>query len=507
MAVDSKRIAKNTFVLYLRMIITLMVGLFTSRITLQTLGISDYVVYNVVGGFVAILSYINSVFIDADQRFITFSLGEGNKDKLKRVFSTSVFTQVVYVVILIIVSETIGLWFVNHKLVISPERIVAANWVYHCSIGSLLLTVLNIPYRACIVAHERMGIYAYISIVEIILKLVIVYLLVVIPADKLIVYALLHLFVSFLIPVWFHIYCIKHFEECKLRFAFDKKVFKEMFSFSGWVLIGNLGFSFKDQFSNIMMNMFLGPVVNAARGVSMQVNGMVSNFVNNFLLALSPQITKQYAIGDYAGSKNLVYQGSRFAFYMMMVIGVPIIINIDILLKLWLGVVPEFTNTFILITIVSSMYYAMSKPLTTAIQATGDIKWFQIGVAIIMVLELPIAYVLLKMGSAPYWAMLPAIFRNIAGVLFRLYLLCRENNEFQYGDYVLTVMLKSTVLLIIAFVLSYVVKMYMAGGIIGLLTSLVVALGITMTTVYLLGMSRSEQQQIIRYAKNIIRKK
>ena len=199
-----------------------------------------------------------------------------------------------------------------------------------------------------------------------------------------------------------------------------------MFSFSGWVLIGNLGFSFKDQFSNIMMNMFLGPVVNAARGVSMQVNGMVSNFVNNFLLALSPQITKQYAIGDYAGSKNLVYQGSRFAFYMMMVIGVPIIINIDVLLKLWLGVVPEFTNTFILITIVSSMYYAMSKPLTTAIQATGDIKWFQIGVAIIMVLELPIAYVLLKMGYAPYWAMLPAIFTNIAGVLFRLYLLSNE---------------------------------------------------------------------------------
>ena len=480
MASSNKRIVKNTMVLYLRMIVSLVISLFTARVVLQTLGVSDYGVYNVVGGFVAMLSYLKSVFVDANQRFITFSLGEGNMEKLKKVFNTSVLTQCIFVVCLLVVAETFGLWFVNHKLVIDSERMVAANWVYQCSVGALVLTLLNIPYRACIIAHEKMGIYAYIGIVEVVLQLAIVYLLVIIPADKLIVYALLHLFVSFLIPVWFHIYCLKNFEECKLTLRFDKSIFKEMFSFSSWVLIGNLGFSFKDQFSNVIMNLFLGTTINAARGITGKVNGIVSNFVNNFLMAMSPQITKQYAVQDYEGSKRLVFTGSKFAFYLMLLLGIPVVANIDFLLKLWLGIVPEYTTTFIAITIVASMFYAMSKPLTTAIQATGDIKWFQIGIAIIMLLELPIAYVLLKKGYSPVWAIVPAIFTNIAGVFFRFFLLCRKSSVYNMWEYFTRVFLKCVVLFVVVFPTSILFNRLFGNNIWGTLLSIVCSFIFTM---------------------------
>lgn len=504
MASSNKRIVKNTMVLYLRMIVSLVISLFTTRVVLQTLGVSDYGVYNVVGGFVAMLSYINSVFIDANQRFITFSLGEGDLEKLKRVFNTSILTQCIYVIVLLVIAETFGLWFINHKLVIGPDRIVAANWVYQCSVGSLLLTVSNIPYRACIIAHEKMGIYAYITIMEVVMKLVIVFLLVVIPADKLIVYALLYFIVSFVIPVWFHIYCLKNFPECRFRFKFDKSIFKEMFSFSGWVLIGNLGFSFKDQFSNILMNVFLGTTVNAARGIAGKVNGIVTGFVNNYMMAMSPQITKQYAVKDYEGSKKLVYTGCKFAFYLMLIMGIPVVANVDYLLCLWLGVVPEYTSSFIVITIIASMFYAMSKPLTTAIQATGDIKGFQIGIAIIMLLELPVAYIVLKLDYSPIWAIVPAILTNIIGVFFRFYLLCKDNAFYNMGEFFTNVFVKCVGIFSVVYPIAVVFNHIFKDNLLGTLLSLFCALLFTLSVVFLLGFDRSERQSIVSLIKKTL---
>lgn len=499
---SNKRIAKNTIILYLRMIVTMIVGLFTSRIVLQTLGISDYGVYNVVGGFVTMLSYMNAVFVDANQRFISFSLGEGNIDKLKRIFSTSIQTQLVYVGILFVVAETFGLWFINNKLVISPDRMVAANWVYQCSLATLLMSIMSVPFRSCMVAHEKLDIYALISIVDVVLKLIVVYLLIVIPADKLIVYALLHLMVALWGTGWVVVYCRRRFSECKLIFSFDKAIFKELFSFSGWVLIGNLGFSFKDQISNIMMNMFLGPTINAARGIAMTVNDIVTNFVNNFLMALSPQITKQYASREYEKSKKLVYMGSKYAAFLMIIMIVPLLVNIDYLLELWLGTVPEHTSIFIVITLITTMYFAMSKPLTIAIQATGDIKWFQIGISAIMLIELPIAYFVLRHQISPAWAMAPAIVTNVLGIVYRLFLLCRGSLVYNFSSYII-VLLQCTMLFVIALILSTLFSRLLDKSLFALIINILVSFSISVLLIISIGLDRVERGQFLLYAKKM----
>lgn len=496
---STRRIAKNTILLYLRMVVTMLVSLFTSRVILQTLGISDYGIYNVVGGFVSMIAYMNSVFVDADQRFITFYLGQGNLEKLKRIFSTAVTVQIVFSIVILCIAETFGIWFINNKLFIDPDRLVAANWVYQCSIGSLILTLLNVPYVSCVVAHEKMGIYAYTGVVEVILRLVIVYLLVVISADKLIVYAILGFIISFLVPIWYRIYCWKQFEECRFSLNFDKTIFKEMFSFSGWVLVGNLGFSFKDQFSSMIMNIFLGTTINAARGITTQVSGAVVSFVNSFLIAMAPQITKLYAAEEFEKSKTLVYAGSKYAFFLMMIMCIPLMVNIDHILSLWLGTAPEYTGVFIIITLIATMYYAMSKPLTTALQATGDIKWFQIGIAIIMLTELPIAYIILKHELSPVWAIVPSIFTNIIGIIYRVLLLCNDNKHYNFGDYCLHVVLKCTIIFIIGFSGSLYIKYLLTDNPWGFILSLLLSFTISALLVVMIGINSNERLSLIRY--------
>ena len=299
MAVSSnKRIAKNTLLLYFRMLLTIVVGLYTSRVVLNTLGVNDYGVYNVVGGIVAMLSFLNSALTAASQRFIAFELGRGDLSKLKKIFCTSVTIHATLAAIIFVIAETVGLWFVNTHLNIDADRMVAANWVYQFSIFTFMLTVLSVPYNSCIVAHEHMNTFAYISILEVTLKLLIVYLLLVINYDKLITYGILVFAVALVVRLTYGIYSKRHFEECTYHFSFDKQLFKEMFSFAGWSVVGNLGFSFKDQAANIILNLFFGTVVNAARGIALQVNGIISGFSTNFMMALNPQITKQYAAGN-----------------------------------------------------------------------------------------------------------------------------------------------------------------------------------------------------------------
>ncbi len=504
---SSKVIAKNTVAMYIRSIAIMVIGLYTSRIVLRTLGASDYGVYSVVGGFVTMMAFVNSVFVDSSQRYISYSIGEGNIEKLKKVFSNSLLTQFFLCVIILIIAETFGLWFVNHILVIDPNRMEAANVVYQCSIVSLFLSIMIVPFRACMVAHEKLNIYAYIGIVEVILMLLYVFLLLVIPGDKLIIYSLLQLLVSFLIPLWFIIYCKKHFEECTFSMRFDKNLFKEMFSFSGWVLVGNLGFTVKDQISNIIINVFLGTTVNAARGVAIQVNNAISGLVNNFILAMSPQITKQYAAQDYLQSKRLVYTGSKYAFYIMMLMIVPVFANIDYLLELWLGDVPEYTASFICIILTASMYYAMSKPLTTALQATGDIKVFQIGVAVIMLVELPIAYWVLANGFSPIWAVAPAIVTNIMGVLFRLYLLCKRSSYYNFIEYSIGIILRGSVLFIISLVISLYIKRILIDGLLGLFLSLCISFIITAVTILYVGIDSHDRCVLFKYVISFFRKK
>lgn len=493
---NSKRIAKNTLFLYFRMFITTLVGLYTSRVVLNTLGVSDYGIYNVVGGIITMASFLNSAMVAASQRFLSYELGRDDRDRLSRVFCTSVNIHASICLIAFVVAETLGLWFVNAKLNIPADRMVAANWVYQASIVSFMVNVMSVPYNSAIVAHERMSAFAYISILDVTLKLLIVYLLLVLPFDKLIAYSILMVFVVTVIRMCYTIYCKRHFTECSYRFIMDVPLFKEMFSFAGWSVIGNMGFTLKDQLSNIILNFFFGPVVNAARGIGMQVTAHVNTFAHSFTMALNPQITKQYAAGNLEASRTLVYAGSRYTFYLMMLIAIPVIINIDAVLRLWLGIVPEYTSQFVILSILTSLIYAMSECVTKAIQATGRIKWFQIGISVIMLSELPIAWALMEMGYPPYAVMWPTLFTYSLAVFFRFWLIHNYVSGYRFQEYLSRVILRCAVVFIVGVILCYMLCRF-EDGFAGLILSVLSCLVVSLVVIALLGMYKNERAMIV----------
>ena len=503
-AENNKRIAKNTLLLYFRMILIIIVGLYTSRVVLNTLGVSDYGIYNVVGGIVAMLAFLNSAMVAASQRFISFKLGTGNMEKLKKVFCTSVSIHIALAIIILLIAETLGLWFVNTHLNIPPERMEAANWVYQCSILTLLVTIVSVPYNSCIVAHEHMKAFAYVSIVEAVLKLLIVYLLLLGDFDKLIFYAILVVAVALIIRIIYGIYCKRNFEECSYRFVFDKQLFKEMFAFAGWSIIGNFGFAFKDQGSNVILNLFFGTAVNAARGIALQVNGIISNFSNNFTMALNPQITKQYAAGDVDASVKLVYAGCRYSFYLLLLIAVPVMINIDYLLKLWLGTVPEYTSQFLMLALIAALIDVMARPLVTALQATGRIKIFQIVICIVVLCELPLAYVILHYGGKPYWAMYPTILVTFVGLFARFFILRRMIPTYRLHSFAIKIVGRNLLIGIIGFLISDFIREYYPQNFISFLITSLFAFIVSSFAVYLIGLSKSERNRFVGFVKNRI---
>lgn len=498
---NNKRIAKNTLLLYFRMLLIIIVGLYTSRVVLNTLGVNDYGIYNVVGGIVAMLAFLNSAMVAASQRFISFELGTGNIEKLKKVFCTSVSIHITLAVIILLIAETIGLWFVNTHLNIPLERMEAANWVYQCSILTLLLTIVSVPYNSCIVAHEHMKAFAYVSIVEAVLKLLIVYLLL-FNFDKLILYAILVVVVALIIRIIYGLYCKWHFEECTYHFVFDKQLFREMFAFAGWSVIGNLGFSFKDQGSNIILNLFFGTTVNAARGIALQVNGIISNFSNNFTMALNPQITKQYAAGDVEASIKLVYTGCRYSFYLLLLITIPVMINIDYLLQLWLGAVPEYTSQFLMLALIAALIDVMARPLVTALQATGRIKVFQIVICIIMLCELPLAYIILHYGKEPYWAMYPMIFVTFVGLFARFLILKRMIPAYQFSFFIIRVIGRNLLIGIICYFASNFIQGYYQPNLIKLILTSLFAFVLSSIVIYLVGLSKNERTKLVTFVRN-----
>lgn len=503
---SNKKIAKNTILLYTRMLVTMLVSLYTSRVILRVLGVSDFGVYNVVGGFVAMLSYLKTAFVGGTQRFMSFTLGQKDFAKLKSVFNNSIIIFILLFTLTLLIAETFGLWFVNNKLAIDGGRICAANWVYQCSLISLGFTLMTVSYNASIIAHEHMRVYAYVSIIETFLKLGIVFLLVWSPYDKLIFYSILHLLISISIFVFYRFYCRKMFIECVFHTRFDKNLFKEMFSYSWWHLIGNLGFTFKDQFSNIIMNMFLGTTINAARGIATQVNAAIMSFSNSLVLSITPPITKQYAAGNYKKSRSLVYSGSRFSTYFIALLGIPIILNIDFVLDIWLYEVPPFTSELTIVTIISSMFYAMSQTTSAAIQATGRIKAFQIGIAIIMLLELPFAYLALYKGLLPYWALMPAIFTNIIGFFYRTFLLSKSESEYTVGSFLRTVFLRCVIVIGICYIVGYFINSLFPVNFVSFIASSILVAISSSIIILLLGINTNERTLIINYVKMILRK-
>jgi len=502
---NKSRIAKNTLLLYFRLLLTIAVGLFTSRVVLDKLGVDDFGIYNVVGGIVSMLSFLNSAMIVASQRFLSYELGRADEDNLKKVFNTSVLIHLLIAGIIFVLAETIGLWFVNHYLNIDESRIFAANIVYQSSIGIFILTILAVPFNSCVIAHEKMNMFAYLSIVEYLLKLGICFLISVTFFDRLIVYGVLLLGVSIIVSSTYVIYCRKHFAESKLTLKYDKEMFKEMFSFAGWNLFGNIGSSFKDQVINIILNIFCGTRVNAARGIAVQVNGIINTFASNIAMAINPQITKQYAAGNIDQSKGLVFACARYSFYLLTLIAVPFILNIDQLLDLWLVEVPEYTSQFLLIAIFVSMIYTLTGSVSTAIQATGKVKTFQIGVCIIMVAEIPLTYLLLKMGYSPVIAIYPTLITNTLSLVYRYILIHKYLVAYGWKEYVFGILFRALFVFTISFAISFLTRQCLPNNPIGTLTSIIQSILTVALVVITIGITPKERDNIYSVIKKRIK--
>lgn len=503
---NNKRVAKNTLFLYFRMILIMLVSLYTSRVILATLGIRDYGINNVVAGVVTMFSFLNNSMSSSTQRFLTFELGKGNKEGLCRVFAAALNIHLGIALLVIFLAETIGLWFVNAKLVIPAERMVAANWIYQFAILSFCVNIIQVPYNATLIAHEKMSIYAYISILEVLLKLGIVYLLVISPIDKLISYGLLFLLVQILIRFIYQIYCRKHYEETKFLLFWDKGLYKQMSGFAGWNMFGSIAWLLRDQGLNIVLNLFFGPVINAARGVANQVSNAVMNFISNFQVALNPQITKNYAQNSFDEMERLAYRGIKFSFLLLFVMAFPLCINIKYVLSIWLVQVPDYSAQFLILILIDALVGNLfGTPLMTSLAATGKIRNYQITVSTIILLIVPVSYVILKLGAGPESVFYVAIVFNLLSGIAR-YVFCHKQIGYSAKKYLSYVIFPLAGVVILSLPLPLLAKRYLSSDMSDLANFLIlcsIAFIISMVASWFIGFSKHERVMITE----VIRKK
>lgn len=416
---NNKRIAKNTLFLYLRMFVMMLTALFTSRIVLDVLGAADYGLNNIISGVVVLFSFLNSALLSATQRFLNFHLGRQDYKQTNVVFCMSMNTYILLSIVVVVLGETIGLWFVNTQLNIPSERMYAAQWVYQFTLIQFVINLLRVPYNASIIAYEKMNFYAYISLVEVIAKLLVVYLLYITTFDKLIFYSFLYTIVPLIVTFIYKLYCNRNFDTTKYMRIWNKVAFKEMFSFSGWSLFGSLANLAAQQGLNILINIFYGVTVNAAAGIANQVSTNVYGFISNFQTAFQPQIVKTYAAKEIERFHKLIFQTSKFSYFLVLVLVLPILFTIDGILDIWLKEVPEYTAVFCRLILVFLSIEAITAPLWMSIQATGKIRNYQILVASLIFLNFPIAYIVLKLGLPVYSVWVIRIIVNIVVIIAR----------------------------------------------------------------------------------------
>lgn len=492
---NNKRIAKNTLLLYFRMLFLMAISLYTSRVVLNALGVEDFGIYNVVGGVVAMFSVLSGSLSSAISRFITYELGKGNQENLNKIFSSAVTIQLGLAGIIILLAETIGIWFLNVKMNIPEVRMEAANWVFQFSILTFAINLISVPYNASIIAHEKMSAFAYISILEAVGKLFIAYLITITPMDKLIFYAILMCVVALIVRFTYGNYCKRHFCECTYHFIWDKQLLKSMFSFAGWNFIGASSAVLRDQGGNVVINLFCGPAVNAARGIAFQVNNAVNQFVVNFMTALNPQITKSYAAGDKGYMMTLIFQGARLSFYMLLLLSLPILVNTHYILALWLKIVPEHAVLFVQLILIFALSESISQPLITAMLATGKIRNYQIIVGGLQMMNLPISYILLRLGYFPEVVIVIAICISQCCLAARLILL-RGMIGLSITKYLKNVYLNIIVVSIIAVILPLISAYYIKESFSNFIFISLIAVICTFSSIYFIGCNNQEREFI-----------
>ena len=449
-------------------------------------------------------SFLNAGLSQATQRFISYELGTGDMKKLGEVFSNSLIIHGIIALIVLLISETVGLWFINNCLNIPEERMNAANWVFQFSILSYVVGILSVPYNSVIIAHEHMNVFAYISILEAMFKLLVAFCLLFIVMDKLILFSCLTLCVSIIIRLCYGFYCKRHFSECNSPLSYNKSLMRQIGSFAGWSMLGNLGLIGRDQGANVILNLFLGTSLNAARGIALQVSTLVNQFSLNFTMAMNPQITKQYASGNLEKCSSLVYEGSKFSFFLLSAISIPVIINADYLLQLWLGSVPPFPSLFLILSLVVSLMYCLTQPVTVAIQATRRMKTFQIGISILSFCELPFVWMILAYEQPPYLIMIPQIVSSVIAIFFRFYLLKRYVPYFSWMRYVFNVLLRSMCVISCCLYIAFVIRSYFTDSFMNLTFTTLISIAITCILVYVLGLNSSERIVVNRGINKIV---
>lgn len=496
---DNKRIAKNTMFLYFRMLLSMVVSLYTARVVLNALGASDYGLYNVVGGVISILSVLTVLVSSGTQRFLNYEMGQNAPvSRLKEIFSSSLTIYLAIYLLIFLLGETIGLWFVNNKLVVPTDRMFAVNIVYQVTIIQMLLSFIQSTYVSAILAHERMDVYGYVGVGEPVLRLILISLLPFCVFDKLIAYSLIVFVMGGATTLFYVFFCQKNFEECRFQLSRNLVQIKKMLSFTVWNLMESLSNTLNGQGLNILLNLFFGPIVNAARAVAFQVSNAVNAFALNFLIATYPQITKSYSAGNTEDFYNLMIRAGKFAFMVLSILMIPIIINIDYILELWLKTPPESSSLFVTLVLISQLIRITSEPLYTGIQATGSIRKYQIITNVITILNLPLCYLLLMKWSNPVLVFYATIGVNTIFVISRLYFI-RKLTYFPSWHYLKVIIMKCLAPFLIAFMPMYILNSYFEVNVVVLCLVSFVSIVWTCIIYFLLSMSKNERKQILKW--------
>ena len=489
---NNKRIAKNTFILYVRMLFLMSVNLYASRVLLSTLGVEDYGIYSAVGGFVAMFHVFNGAMATATQRFLSFEIGRGDNDRITQIFSTSMVIHVFLAFLIFIIAETIGLWFLNVKMVFPEGRYAAANWVFQFSILTFIINVISVPYNAALIAYEKMSAFAYVSILDGVLKLLIIYLIIISNVDKLVLYSFLISLVAISIRIIYGFYVKRNLSLCRNNWMMDRSVRGKMLSFVSWNLIGSTAGIAQEQGISVLLNVFFGAAVNAARGISMQVLHAVSGFVSNFNLAMNPLIIKTYASGDRNESFRIAMRGSKFSFMLMLILSTPIFVEAPYILNLWLVKVPEHTVVFLRIVLLITLVHSLKHTLIATIHASGIVKLYQLTNGIFSMMTIPIAYVVLRLGFPPLSALLVSLVITIASHFLRLEVM-RRTISFPVALFLKEVTFRMGLVWIVALSLPLSLSLYLEENIYNFIILSTLAVLYTAMVCFFVGLSFHER--------------
>lgn len=503
---DSKRIAKNSIYLYIRSIVIMIVTLYTSRIVLKSLGFTDYGIYVVVGSVVVMFNMFSATFMSATQRFLNIEMGKGDVRRVRKVFSAALNIHFVLAFIIFILLESIGLWLLNTKMTIPGDRIIAANWVYQFSVLTFLINLISLPYNAVIIANERMGVYAYVSVYEAVMKLVIVAGLLLWLFDRLILYSFLLLLVALSIRLFYGWYCRKYFDECKYEKVKDKELYKDILSISGWNFLGSGASILSSSASGLILNYFTSVIVNSANGIASQVTNAVTQLLQNFMVSLRPQITKSYAIGDNQYMLQLVSKGTRFSFFLSSFLCFPIISESEQILKLWLGNIPPYTVIFVQLSLVYILQSSFSTILDMVLMATGRVKYSQIWLSVGQLLNVPLMILFFLSKLPPYFIVVSSILISYLTLGIRIFFTLRYT-EMDLKFYLIEVVWYILKPIIIVLVTLYLVAHYLSNnGIVMMIGNFLLLDGVLAICFYFLGTTQSEKKYLNSRIKKIIKR-